>query len=520
MSATAQVPQLTERELTLRKLLRDDFIEYSQRALFIRPKKGDLQPLKLNRAQKYLHQRIEEQRAMFGWVRALILKGRQQGISTYTEGRFYWRVSHRKGVRAYILTHEDSATQNLYEIATRYHEHCPQILRPHTGAANAKELYFDLLDSGYKVGTAGTKAVGRSSTLQFFHGSEISFWPFAEDHAAGVLQAVPRETDTEILLESTANGIGNLFHSMWQDAEIGKGDYIAVFLPWWWQDEYTANTEGFTPTPEELTYQEHSPEITHAHLAWRRIKITEIGPDLFKREYPANAAEAFQATGEESFISPASVLKARKSICPHDDAPLIVGLDPAYMGSDRTVFAFRRGRRVYNSITLTGKDNMEVAGFCANILRSGVWLPDSQMPVQIVKVFIDLGGMPGIYDRLRELGFGDRVIGVNFGSNALQETAYVNRRAEMWGLLKEWLKGPCQLPDSDTLQADLCGVQNTFDSSGRLKLEQKEHMRKRGLRSPDEGDALALTFAMPVSRDALIVQPIEQRQPNADGFYF
>lgn len=94
------------------------------------------------------------------------------------------------------------------------------------GASNAKELYFSDIDSGYKVGTAGTKGVGRSSTIQYFHGSEVAFWPHAETHAAGVLQAIPKEPGTEIILESTANGIGNYFHKMWREAERGESEYI------------------------------------------------------------------------------------------------------------------------------------------------------------------------------------------------------------------------------------------------------------------------------------------------------
>lgn len=102
-------------------------------------------------------------------------------------GRYYHNTSWAKGRRTFILTHEDAATQNLFEMVNRYHEHCPVFVRPSTGAANAKELFFDKLDSGYKVGTAGTKGVGRSSTIQLFHGSEVAFWPHAETHAAGVL---------------------------------------------------------------------------------------------------------------------------------------------------------------------------------------------------------------------------------------------------------------------------------------------------------------------------------------------
>ena len=519
MSASQQI---SDRELAFRRSLMESFPAYAEKCLFIRPKAGEISRLKLNKAQTYLHEAIEQQRKETGRVRALILKGRQQGISTYIEGRLYWRTTHRRGVRTFILTHEDAATKNLFEMASRYHDHCPELLRPHTGAANANELHFDLIDSGYRVGTAGTKAVGRSSTVQYFHGSEVAFWPHADDHAAGILQAVPDEDNTEILLESTANGIGNLYHRMWQQAEAGQSNYIAVFLPWWWQDEYTASTAGFTPTPSELEYQSYAPqEITLAHLAWRRNKIAIIGEVLFKREYPQNAVEAFETSGEDTFIPVSLVQRARKTIVTRQhDFPLICGLDPAYMGTDRTVFAFRRGRRVYPSMAFNGKNNMEVAGIAVNLLRGGVWLPDEQTPTHIVKIFIDLGGMPGIVDRLRELGFSKQIIAVNFGESAIKDHSYINKRAEMWGDFKQWLQeSPCQIPDSDSLHADLTGVKFDFDSSGRVKLETKQHMRARGLRSPDEADAVVLTFALPVANSAVYQAPIEPREMT-DGFYF
>jgi hypothetical protein len=197
--------------------------------MLIRSKSGSVQALRFNRAQQYIHERLEDQKRRTGKVRALILKGRQQGCSTYVSARYYHASSWRKGVRTFILTHEDAATQNLFEMVNRYHENCPQFVRPSTGAANAKELLFDVLDSGYKVGTAGTKGVGRSSTVQLFHGSEVAFWKNAETHAAGVLQAVPNEDGTEVILESTANGIGNFYHQNWLAAERGEGDFIAIW---------------------------------------------------------------------------------------------------------------------------------------------------------------------------------------------------------------------------------------------------------------------------------------------------
>ena len=243
---------MTERELEIRRRLRDDFEHYAPRCLKIRSKAGKIEPFELNKAQKHIHACIEEQKRLTGKVRVLILKGRQQGASTYTEGRFYWLVSHRKGVRSFILTHEAESTAALFEMAERYHEHCPSLVKPSTGSSNAKELVFDRLDSGYKVGTAGNKAVGRGTTLQFFHGSEVAFWPHAAEHAKGVMQAIPDADDTEVVLESTANGIGNYFHQQWQAAEAGDSEYLAIFVPWFWQPEYRkAVPKDFSLTSEE-----------------------------------------------------------------------------------------------------------------------------------------------------------------------------------------------------------------------------------------------------------------------------
>jgi hypothetical protein len=143
----------------------------------IRTKSGAILPLVLNRAQRHIDTELERPCRTTGKVRALILKGRQQGCSTYVAGRFFRRATKAHGMRVFILTHEEAATQNLFEIVERFHAHCHPRLKPSTGAANAKELYFDALESGYKVGTAGTKGVGRSATIQLFHGSEVAFWP-------------------------------------------------------------------------------------------------------------------------------------------------------------------------------------------------------------------------------------------------------------------------------------------------------------------------------------------------------
>lgn len=488
---------MNKKEKALFKSLKDNFVHYASKCLKIRTKEGSVKPFILNQAQQYLHTKIEEQRAKTGKVRVLILKGRQQGCSTYVGGRFYWLTTHRKGFKTFILAHLGDATDNLFKMVKRYHENVPSIMRPSTGTTNRKELIFDGLDSGYALGTAGCGDVGRSDTIQLLHGSEVAFWGNTSEIVTGVLQTVPDAKGTEVILESTANGIGNMFHQYWQAAEAGESDYIAVFIPWYWQKEYSTEVpDGTKFTNEELELKE-TYNLTEEQLYWRRLKIVKFRVDgssgewRFRQEYPFTAAEAFQTSGEDSLVNVESVATARKLEIEKPKAANIVGVDPARYGNDRTAIIRRIGRLAYDIEYHSHKDTMEVAGICANILESE----------KIDKMFIDIGGLgAGVVDRLKELGYRNKVIGINFGERALKSEFFANKRAEMWGEMAKWiLEGGCSLPDSDSLHTDLIGPKFSYDSSGRLLLESKEAMIKRGIRSPDGADALALTFAYPVA---------------------
>ena len=474
-------------EKAIRQRLKDDFIHYASKCLKIRTKSGSVEPFLLNKAQLYIHEQLERQKGETGKVRALCLKGRQQGVSTLIGGRFYHKVSHHFGMQAFILTHALDATQNLYKMAQRYYENTPVPVKPQVTTSNSKELIFGLLDSGYKLGTAENKAVGRSATIQLLHGSEVGFWNNAAEHAKGIMQAVPNSFNTEIIMESTANGVGNFFHQQWQQAEAGQSDYIAIFVPWFWQTEYAVKVDGLfstTAAEDELMFQ-HG--LTVEQVAWRRLKITEFsvngmdGEKAFKQEYPCTSVEAFQTTGEDTYISSELIMKARK--CETEKyGKIVIGVDPARFGDDRTAIIRRQGRVAYNLETHIKKDTMEVVGIVNTII-------EQERPF---KVFVDVGGLgAGVVDRLKELGHRDIVVAVNAGSSALDARKYYNKRAEMWAMYKQWLLDePCQIPDSNELHADSCGIRYKVDSNSRLVMEQKAEMKKRGIRSCDTSDAL------------------------------
>jgi len=470
------------------KELNSNFEEYAQTCLKIRTKVGTIEPFKLNKAQRYLHKELENQKKLTGKVRAIILKGRQQGCSTYVAARFYHQVTQKFGTKVFIMTHRDDATSNLYKLVNRYHDNVPAFIRPSVGVSNAKELYFDTLDSGYAIGTAGGGTVGRSDTIQMLHGSEVAFWQNTDEIQTGIMQTIPDAKNTEIILESTANGIGNMYHSMSMAAMHSLNEYKLIFIPWFWQDEYRADLpKDFKPSDEELQYQT-TYKLKDEQIYWRRLKINNFdnGEWKFKQEYPATANEAFQTSAEDSLIQPEFVARARVANDIQKGDQLVIGVDPAYKGKDKTAIVFRDGRVQYRHELFQGLDTMQVVGRLVQIIN--YYRPE--------KMFIDIGGIgAGIYDRLKELGYSNVAIGVNFGQKADETERYINKRAEMWGRMNEWIKGVVKIEDSDEIHADLVAPHFTFDSQGRLKLESKDDIKKRYLKSPDLGDALCLTFA-------------------------
>lgn len=495
----------SNQELAQRQRLKDDFPFYSRNCLTIRTKGAETTKLKLNRAQLYIHEALEAQRKKTGKVRAIILKGRQQGASTYIQGRFTWKTTHNKGVRAFILTHEDDATQNLFSMGKRYYENLPIFVKPSISASNAKELHFDKLDSGYKVGTAGNKSVGRSQTNQFFHGSEVAFWPNAAEHAKGILQTIPDMAGTEIIYESTANGLGNFFHQQWKLAEAGLSDFIAVFVPWFWQDEYRKDL------PEKFSKSEHEHELAAQYelddnqVYFMRQKIVELSADgtdgekAFKQEYPMNASEAFQVSGSDGLILATNVVRARKNTV-NPSGPYVVGVDPS-RGGDRFSTVKRMGRKSWGCKSYTG-DQVDKLGKAVSICKQILDEVDPISGKRPDMMFIDAGGGADIVDRLHELTYEDRVKAIHFGATPLNTKKYKNKRCEMWGEFNLWLTDEnldVQIDDSDTLQADLCASPYDRDSHDRICLWKKERIKSNYGFSPDEGDAAVLTFAEPVN---------------------
>ena len=195
--------------------------------------------------------------------------------------------------------------------------------------------------------------------------------------------------------------------------------------------------------------------------------------------------------GAAKLIAPQMVRRAFEAKISSTDSPLIIGLDIARFGDDRTVFCFRRGRWCLKFETLNKQDIVSIANYCQGIIAD--YVP--------ARIFLDAGGVGGgVYDILASRGFRDIIRAVNFGAKAILEERYANRRAEMWNNAAVWLNQelPVQLPPDEDLLNELCSVNKKYDARGRLLLESKEDVKKRLGRSPDKADAFVLTFAEPV----------------------
>ena len=280
-----------------------DFSRFSEERLKIITKdaaQGYI-PFKFNQAQQKIHDAVEKQLKEKGRVRVLILKARQQGISTYTAGRVFWKTLHTPYTRSVVLAHDSATSDALFTMSKQFIERMPTETKPELVKSNAKEIKFAHNDSGFRLYTAGSPEAGRGTTPTILHCSEVAFWQNQEKILAGLFQGVSSADGTEIILESTANGASGSFYEMWKKAEQGLNDYVPVFLPWHMTLEYTMPApESFVRTKEEEALVELY-DLTDGQLFWRRMKIGESGSSKFAQEYPASSEEAFQVSGSNVF---------------------------------------------------------------------------------------------------------------------------------------------------------------------------------------------------------------------------
>lgn len=251
-----------------------------------------------------VHERIEARRP----IRIICLKARQLGVSTLIEGIMFTFAMMMKRMRGLVVSHENDSAEHLLNITQHYwdsfvfHDLFTQKYK------GAKRLSWVETNSMIQIATAKNLGAGRSRTIQVLHASEVGFWDDAATLMTGLGQAVPRIPLSMIALESTANGIGNYFHTQWEGATTGETDYIPLFFPWTRHPEYTAEALNMPHAlPGKLSDEERILKrigITDSQLVWRRYAVrNDCQSDVLKfhQEYPTTPEEAFIATGTNVF---------------------------------------------------------------------------------------------------------------------------------------------------------------------------------------------------------------------------
>lgn len=315
---------------------------YIERFLKIKDKEANIRDLVLNKPQMKLYDAIKKSYNEGKPGRFIVLKARQMGFSTLTEAILFTRIATASNIKSGIVTHEEQATTNLFNMTKLYYEKLPDKLKPEQVKNNAKGLVFNNkqgtgLNSVIKCMTAGNGRIGRSDTFQMLHISEYAFWSGDKKTTlAGLMQGVPNTLDSLVIIESTANGYDD-FKELWDRAVNGENDFVPVFCAWWELDEYRMSAEGIELTQEEEKLKQLY-NLDNEQIAWRRWCIKnncQNDLNMFKQEYPACPEEAFLSSGESIFNKERIVEQLQK----------IRNLQPAKKG----YFKYRKELKEYKS---------------------------------------------------------------------------------------------------------------------------------------------------------------------------
>ena len=529
--------RLSPEEAKLVKFMQDsrgDHPLYMGKCLKVIAKDSQMVNLELNFAQKIIHAKIQNQLDEHGMVRAMVLKARKQGASTYIGGRFYTKTRLWKYRRAVVMAHIRDASKDLFKMVQTYYNNDPMQLQHNK--ASAQEYEFSN-GSSYAVATAGSGETGRGATPTMAHLSEAAFYPNPEKTFAGFVNSIPLAPQTEVVVESTANGIGNEFHQRWTRAEAGLNDetagmaYIPIFIPWFISPEYRLPAPmGFKvrtdPEGDGLPSEQEIQEIYQLDLdqmAWRRFYIEQQlngNMQSFMQEFPSTAQEAFQTSGLDLFIKPVYTARARKRTGIQPYGPKILGVDPAGHGGDKFMLTLRQGHVV---LWQKGRPNVEPGE------EQVEWVVDVMRTEGVHRVNIDYSGgwgtslLAGIREKYPKLG--EICYPVDFGSKSQAKQINPhkpgprNRRAEMYQRARTWfqLSEGVSIPDDDELSSDLGAIGARISGQTTdLVLESKIDVKNRLGRSPDAADSFVLTFAVP---DRVIQYTLTPSKPTSNDIF-
>lgn len=273
------------------------FPAFAKLGLKIITMEGKLVFLDLNKPQLLVHSVLEAQRQAGLPMRAIVLKARREGISTYVSGKFFRDINRRPMRYACTCSADAEATDKVFKMVRLFQDEIPIDIKRQTDYSSRKEIiYSPPHRSQFLCQTAGTDVLGRGGLTHYLHATEFAFWNKAKEQFGGAAQEIPDDPETCIVIESTANGMGGPFYDMFVSAierykrTKSLDGYMPIFLPWFIFDKYQKKLpKGWTATAEELELKKEY-NLSLEQLCWRRWAIENKCQNdirLFKQEYPA-----------------------------------------------------------------------------------------------------------------------------------------------------------------------------------------------------------------------------------------
>jgi hypothetical protein len=341
---------------------------------------------------------------------------------------------------------------------------------------------------------ADRASIGAGDSIRFLHITEY----FGEYKAIEKTFDAIKGVNTFCIRESTPRPNCGI-HEDYKISNAAKYSKTKVVFYPWWEDAYnTERIADYKPSQEVLDYaRDYNPSLTDGQLAFMDRKLAKSTMKSFNEEYPATPELAFMQDTTGYYFEPELISKSMRQeqgmyYKPHDlDLhPIVMGIDPAYTGKDKCAIVIRQGMWVHDIITLEGMDSKGIFSEVYKIYKNYF-----NKQLRIRKIFVDKTGSDGLIVILKESLGSDVVRGISFGEEPIDKAKYLNKGAEMVDSVKFAMQEGLLCPNNKNLAIQLSNMKFEYTLKSQLKREPKDELKKRIGMSPDELDALALTFA-------------------------
>ena len=406
-------------------------------------------------------------------IRMCVVSGHGVGKSALSAWVIHWIMSTRPRARGTVTANTFSQLQTKTWAAVQSWGRL--LINKHWFAFTSDTLFYD----GYKDAWAVSAQSCREENSEAFAGQ----------HAAD---------STSFYIFDEASAIPD---KIWEVAEGGCTDGSPIFIACGNPTRNTGKFQRITFGNERERWKRFSVDSRESKFANKQLIAeweSQYGSDsdFFRIRVRGECPRA----GSTQLIPSDAVAACRKfKAANYETLPKILAVDVARFGDDRTVIGMRQGRHFQILKKYSGLDTVQTVGHIISAID--MYGPDA--------VVIDGDGLgAGVCDQLKHRGYGDRLYEFHGGARPTDADKYYNRRAEVWGMMSEWLQAGAQIPDDPEMETDLCGLQYGYSSKSQIQLERKEDMKARGLASPDLGDCLAMTFSVTVRPQPTYVQEI------------